>query len=124
MSDNKIHKLMASVILIEAIMDELGDNCKRFVDACQKFDNLSDVVMGTFEELQLYEQSIVSMALGFSFYDFEPQKIRTSSEIVSVHSVYSVSEIKEILHLSLIGLAYKIINFPREEVLEDDYELY
>ena len=124
MKDNKIHKLMASVILIEAILGELDDKHLRFVDACQKFDNLSAVVIDAFEQLQIYEQSIVSMALGFSSGDYEPSKIRTTSEIVSVHSVYCLSEIKEILHFALVGLAHRIINLPQEGVLKDEYEFY
>ena len=124
MSDNKIHKLMASVILIEAILSELDDRHLRFVDACQKFDNLSDVVIDAFEQLQIYEQSIVSMALGFSSGDYEPSKIRTVSDIVSVHGVFCVAEIKEILHLALVGLGHKIINLPQEGVLKNEYEFY
>lgn len=122
MYDNKIYKLMASAILVEAILNELDDKHLRFVDACQKFDNLGSVVIDAFEQLQIYEQSIVSMALGFSSGDYEPSKIRTASEIVSVHSVYCISEIKEILHLALVGLAHKIINLPKEGVLKSEFE--
>lgn len=112
---NNLNKANTSFLIINAVVDTIGEEAPIFLDICDSFSNFSEMIIYCFEKLNYRERRMVSARLGFDMIYFTPKPKQFYIDISLDHGLSSAETSSSIVKRSLRKIAEQMI-FSGEEV--------